>query len=67
MLLLQPQFNSETVDDECKYSLPKKGSPFKGLDVNGRGSDAGTLKLLGGRCLHIQRLHPFSISFDVYH
>ena len=31
LLLLQPQFTTETLDDEYKYSLPRRGSPFKGL------------------------------------
>ena len=31
LLLLQPPFTTETVDDEYKYSLPKRGSPFKGI------------------------------------
>ena len=31
LLLLQPQITTETIDDEYKYSLPRRGSPFKGL------------------------------------
>jgi hypothetical protein len=30
--LLQPPFTTDAFDDEYKYSLPKRGSPFKGLD-----------------------------------
>ena len=36
LLFLQPQFTTETFDDEYKYSLPKRGSPFKGLGVTER-------------------------------
>ena len=36
LLLPQPQFSTETLDDEYKYSLPRRGSPFKGFDVAGR-------------------------------
>jgi hypothetical protein len=32
LLFLQPQIRTETFDDEYKYSLPKRGSPFKGLE-----------------------------------
>ena len=31
LLLLQPQFTTATIDDEDKYSLPRRGSHFKGL------------------------------------
>ena len=31
LLLPQPQFTIATFDDEYKYSLPRRGSPFKGL------------------------------------
>ena len=34
LLFLQPRFTIETFDDEYKYSLPKRGSPFKGLAVS---------------------------------
>ena len=37
LLLLQPQFTTETFDHTYKYSLPRRGSPFKGLGVAGRG------------------------------
>jgi hypothetical protein len=33
LLLLHPQFATETSDHEYKYSLPRRGSPFKGLGV----------------------------------
>ena len=33
LLLLQPQFNTETFNREYKYSLPRRGSPFKGLGL----------------------------------
>jgi hypothetical protein len=45
LLLLQPQFTTETFDDEYKYSLPRRGSPFKGLGAMhataSRGIDGG--------------------------
>jgi hypothetical protein len=31
LLFHQPRISTETFDDEFKYSLPKRGSPFKGL------------------------------------
>ena len=34
LLSLQPQFTTETFNREYKYSLPRRGSPFKGLGVN---------------------------------
>ena len=36
LLFLQPQFTTETFDDEYKYSLSKRGSPFKGLAILGQ-------------------------------
>jgi hypothetical protein len=36
LLLLHPQFATETSDHEYKYSLPRRGSPFKGLGVTVR-------------------------------
>jgi hypothetical protein len=33
LLLLEPQFTAETFNDEYKYSLPRRGSPFKGLAI----------------------------------
>ena len=34
LLFRQPPISTETFDDEYKYSLPKRGSPFKGLGVS---------------------------------
>ena len=36
LLFHQTQISTEVIDDEYKYSLPRRGSPFRGL---GRGSD----------------------------
>jgi hypothetical protein len=33
LLFHQPQIRTETSDDKYKYSLPKRGSPFKGLGL----------------------------------
>lgn len=33
MLVLQPQFTTETFEHELKFRLPKGGSPFKGLAI----------------------------------
>ena len=33
LLLLQPLFTAATFDHEYKYSLPRRGSPFKGLGI----------------------------------
>ncbi len=39
LLLLEPLFTTETFDDddEDKYSLPRRGSPFKGPHLFGVG------------------------------
>ena len=34
LLFLQPQFTTETFDDEYKDGLPKRGSPYNGLGLN---------------------------------
>ena len=31
LLFHQTQISTEAIDDEYKYSLPRRGSPFKGL------------------------------------
>ena len=33
LLLLQPRVSTEATNDEFKYRLPNRGSPFKGLGV----------------------------------